>query len=612
VALVLTLLVLHIALSLRPALGTISSDFANYYVPARLVREGVALDRLYERNFLQNEIRRAGIERLGFFAPNPPPNALLLLPFAGLAPSAAKTAWTVTLGLALAGSFLLLRAALPGASAWLLALGFLLQSASLSNALRFGPPYPLLLLALCASLVALLRGRPLSAGLLLAPVIALKLYGLPFVLALIVSRRWRALIGFCLGLGLIGSASVGLLGRAVHDAYLRESLPASLAGETLDPYATSWQSVASVAHRLFQRESELNPTPASDRPGLARALARGGSILLVALGVLACRSGADPRRLRREWAALALAGLAASPLTGTYHLVLLALPVAVLAAEAEGSAVRQACLLGALAFVASLVPLLFGRFAVGWANLAACPRLWALLVLLGYALRGLLTPGRVLLALAVGVSAGATALNAPREESWQRIEAARGYVQAEPICCGGRLAWVTAQGERLVIRDAEGRTFAGAGDVFSPSCEGQELRFQSSSAPGSADDPAGAAEQDRSHDGRLTVLAERAAGALVEHEGAGGAPRVLARGPLRRPRLSPDGRWVAFQAWQAASRSWDVLALERESGRVVVVASGPSNEVEPAWSPHGDRVVFASDRRRGLGFTALFTAPFRP
>jgi Tol biopolymer transport system component len=108
------------------------------------------------------------------------------------------------------------------------------------------------------------------------------------------------------------------------------------------------------------------------------------------------------------------------------------------------------------------------------------------------------------------------------------------------------------------------------------------------------------------------VQVDRAAAVLIEREDAGGAPRVLAHGLLRRPRLSPDARWVAFQAWQAASRSWDVLALERASGRVVVVASGPSNEVEPAWAPDGASLAFASDRRRGLGFTALYSAPFRP
>lgn len=607
-------MVLHLALSLRPALDTISNDFANYYVPARLVRAGVLLDRLYERNWLQNEIRRAGIERLGFFAPNPPANALLLLPFAALGPRAAKVAWTTTLALALLGSFLMLRVALPGASPWLLALPLLLQSASLANALLFGPAYPLLLLALTAALVALLRGRALLAGLLLAPVVALKLYGLPFVLALAIARRWRALLGFVLGFGSIALASVAVLGWPVHRTYLRESLPASLAGELLDPYATSWQSIASVAHRLLQREPELNPAPVVDRPGLARALGCGGAIALVALAGLACRSRSNPRRLRREWAALVLASLAASPLTGTYHLLLLALPVGLLTAQAEteGSWRRVILLLALLAFTASFLPLAFGRFAAGWMNLVACPRLLALLALLGYALRGLLTPGRALLALASGVAAGALALDAPREEPWQRLEVARGFVQSEPVYCVGRLTWVTAKGEHLVIQDSEGRTLSGAGDVFSPRCEGGELRFESSSAPGSTDDPASMAERDRSRDGRLTVLADRAASVLVELEGSGSPPRVLAHGSIRRPRLSPDERWVAFQAWQASSRSWDVLALERASGRVFLVASGPSNELEPSWFPDGGGLVFASDRRRGLGFTALYSVPFVP
>jgi Tol biopolymer transport system component len=87
---------------------------------------------------------------------------------------------------------------------------------------------------------------------------------------------------------------------------------------------------------------------------------------------------------------------------------------------------------------------------------------------------------------------------------------------------------------------------------------------------------------------------------------------VLAKGVVRRPRLSPDERWVAFQEWRASSRSWDVLAVERETGRKVVVASGPANELEPSWFSDGVRVIFASDRRRGLGFTALHSAPLQP
>jgi MFS family permease len=583
-------------------------------VPARLAATGVPLDRLYERNWLQNEIRRAGIERLGYFAPNPPANALLLVPFAALGPRAAKAAWTATLALALVLSFLLLRRAAPaGASPWLLALAFLLQSTSLANALAFGPAYPLLLAALTGSLVALLAGHGLVAGLLLAPVVALKLYGAPFVLALALARRWRALLGFALGFAAIALGGVAALGWPVHEVYLREVMPASLSGELLDPYAPSRQSVASVGLRLLQREPELNPSPVADRPGLARGIVRGVSVLLLALGVLSCRAGSAGPRLRREWAALALAALAASPLTATYHLVLLALPVGLLVHEAEAQdSVRRALVpLALLAFASSFLPLAFGRFAAGWTNLAACPRLIALLALLAWALRGLLSPSRAALALAAGAAAGALALDAPREEPWQRIESARGFVQSEPALCGERLAWVTTSGERLVIQDSGGRTLSGAGDAFTPRCEGGELRFTSSSTPGSTADPTLAADQDRSRDGRLAVLVPRGEALLLERDEATGRPRMLAKGSIRRPRLSPDERWVAFQEWRAATGSWDVVALERASGQRVVVASGPSNEVEPSWSPDGEQLVFSSDRRRGLGFDAIYSVPFR-
>ena len=39
------LFALHTLFSLAPALRSLHNDFGNYYVPARLVREGVALDR---------------------------------------------------------------------------------------------------------------------------------------------------------------------------------------------------------------------------------------------------------------------------------------------------------------------------------------------------------------------------------------------------------------------------------------------------------------------------------------------------------------------------------------------------------------------------------------
>lgn len=607
-----SLLALHAVFSLSPALTTIGNDFANYYVPARLALARAPLDRLYERNWLQNEIRRDGIDRLGYFAPNPPANAMLLAPLAALPPAAAKAAWTVLLALALLVSFVVLTRVCPSAPAWLLALALLLQTASLANALLYGPPYALLLLLSCASLWALTSGRSLRAGALLAPVAALKLYALPFALAFALTRRWRALAGLLAGLAVIAAASVAVLGWSVHDVYLREVLPPSLAGELLDPYATSLQSVASVAHRLFQYEPELNPAPLADLPGLARASTRGVGVALLLMGVLAWRQGDDPGRMRRAFAALSLASLAASPFTGSYHFLLLALPVGLLLAEAHdhGAPLRVALLLGLLAFATSFLPLRLARTGPPWHGLFAAPRLVVLITLLAMSLRGLLTPRRVVVALGGGLAAGTLAWSAPRDAPWQRVESARGYVLSEPVACGDALAWVAVEGERLVIRDSAGGRFETRGDAFSPLCDAGRLRFEASSAPGDHDDPVARADMDRSADGG-TVVAAAAAGAIIERT-RGEATRVLARGRLRRPRLSPDGRWVACQAWQADSRSWDILAVERASGRIVRVTDDPANEVEPSWLPAGEGLVFASDRRRGLGFSALYTVAFAP
>jgi hypothetical protein len=308
-----------------------------------------------------------------------------------------------------------------------------------------------------------------------------------------------------------------------------------------------------------------------------------------------------------------LSSLAASTFTGTYHFVMLALPIGLLLAQADerGALVRIALLLAALAFATSSLPLWLGRFAHGWGNVVAAPRLAVLLALLGVSLVGLLTPRRLAAAVGAGVVAGSLAYAAPPEPPWQRLEAARGYALGEPVACGAALAWVVVEGEHLVVRDSAGTVLGTEADAFSPRCDAGRLRFEGSSRPGSSDDPVGADDTDRSPDGRTIVTADRAAGGIVERS-SGKPPRVLARGLLRKPRLSPDGRWVACQAWQARSRSWDILAIERAGGRVVSVTGDPANEVEPSWLPAGEGLVFASDRRRGLGFPALYSVAFSP
>ena len=599
----LALLALHGAFSLAPAVRSFRNDFLNYYLPARARLEGRPLDRAYERLWMAREAARAGQPFVGLFMPNPPPNALLLIPLAALSPPAAKAVWTALLAAALAGAFWALRRVLP-VPWWWTALAFLAPFSAVANALGYGPPYALIVLLVALALRALLSDREWACGLLLAPVVALKLYALVLLPYFLWTRRWRAAAGLVAGCAAMTALSVAVLGVPVHAVYLREMLPPSLDGRIIDPYSPFWQTVPAVARRLFQWEPELNPAPVSDRPALAVFLSSFVTLAVVGASLIAARRGAPADRVRREWAALLLASLAVSPMTASYHLVLLSIPCAILLATANGGA--RVAVLALLAFAGSPLPHAFNPLAHGWGNLVACPRLLALMALWAMAIAPLITARRAAAAAAAALAAGAAAgLWHPRTPPpGERYEAARGVLISEPVECAGHVQWIAPEPSRYVVVADDGSRREG--DTLR--CVSGALVVGAEPVAAALGSPAEAALVDVDRAGALTVVADPARGELRERMGTG--EHVLARGRIARPRISPDARWVVFQAWERGS--WDVYALERGSVRTVPVAASDGDETEPSWSADGARVLFVSTWRRGLFGGAVRWTAFAP
>ena len=80
-----------------------------------------------------------------------------------------------------------------------------------------------------------------------------------------------------------------------------------------------------------------------------------------------------------------------------------------------------------------------------------------------------------------------------------------------------------------------------------------------------------------------------------------GEPQVLVTGPdfVAAPRLSPDGRTLAWLRWDHPHMPWDAAQLvvrDVDGGEETVVAGGPGESVtEPRWRPDGS-LWFLSDR----------------
>ena len=107
-------------------------------------------------------------------------------------------------------------------------------------------------------------------------------------------------------------------------------------------------------------------------------------------------------------------------------------------------------------------------------------------------------------------------------------------------------------------------------------------------------------------DGHLVCVRERHDGGQVHNElvalpadgaGVGGQPVVLAAGRdfYASPRISPDGRRLAWLEWDHPNMPWDGTELKladlaggRLAGDPVTVAGGPEESVvQPAWGPDG-------------------------
>jgi tricorn protease len=104
----------------------------------------------------------------------------------------------------------------------------------------------------------------------------------------------------------------------------------------------------------------------------------------------------------------------------------------------------------------------------------------------------------------------------------------------------------------------------------------------------------GAQQIDISKDGSLMVFSLH--GDIWMTSGSGGQARRLTSGPAQDewPRISPDGRSIAFQSDRAGNS--DIWIMDSRGGSLKPVTTDKSGDFFHAWHPDGTKLVFASER----------------
>jgi len=243
-----------------PGWKILNTDFPNYYIVARLIREHYCLDRIYDWIWFQRIASRFGIDHqlVGFLGLTPF-SALPIVPFSWLSALEAKRLWIVcnVAFLAAAVELLSRQTGLAPRRVWLAALCAIIP---LRTSFLFGQMHILVLLILILAYVCHMRGWQMGTGCYIALGAALKIYPIFFCLYFVVKKRWKALCTTLLCAVLCLLLSYSITGPTATKVYFLQQLPRLLQGESQNPFS-SLTSSSALFHRLFLFEPELNPHP---------------------------------------------------------------------------------------------------------------------------------------------------------------------------------------------------------------------------------------------------------------------------------------------------------------------------------------------------------------
>ncbi|HEX3968965.1 MAG TPA: glycosyltransferase 87 family protein [Edaphobacter sp.] len=567
---------------LRAAWKTLNTDFPNYYLTARLAREGIDTSRIYEWIWLQRQKDHREIDRkmVGLVAITPF-SALVMQPFAGFGPLTAKRGWLI-LNLALLIPIAVLLRSLTR-QPWRHILIVFFLSVPLHKNFLFGQYYVLLLFILTLACWCYVRKKRLVSGLLIGVAFGLKLFPLLYLGYFLRKKDFRALTGGVLGSVGAAIASIAVFGWQTNRVFVSQVLPWALRGEGLNPYDLSSGSITTLFHRLFVYEPQWNPYPTIHAAWMfALFFPLAQTLLFAPALLLADPENNDARRLQLEWSAVLIASLAISTAPASYHFTLLILPVCLMWKAAQEKAGR--------AGVAVLLLLYAAIGHPGWKSLGEAsrltlfrvPRLYLIVLLCLFVYWLIATQRRnarrpvdtwlwgaaFLLLLLLNIGSELRHQNGLYADYQWRLPTAIDMLQANGPAVQNDAILFTAMspaGYRTASQNDE--------DVHFDSGKVDQLAITATSAE------------------RWTEHATRESTIVADARGREPIPQA------EFPVASPDGRWLAYLREDHGRASLWVRALDQSSGTDKVLTSAEFNVLEMSFLPNGS-LIFSAERNR--------------
>jgi hypothetical protein len=572
--LVAILLAIFAGSGFRPAWRTLNTDFPNYYLAASLYHRGIPLDRVYEWIWFQRQKDYASIQQpLVGFVPSPPICVLPVLPLSSLSPLAAKRAWLI-LNL---GFLLLALGLLHGVTklAWRrAALITLLCITPLRTNFLLGQYYVLILLLICAAYYCSCLSHRFTSGLLLSAAASLKFFPALFLLLFIWRRDWRSAAGLILGTAALTAISVAMFGTEVHRVLLAEVLPRALRGELVGPYDLQWNSFTPLWRHLLLFEPELNPSPLLNSPilfALTQAFTNAGLLF----GFLwATRNDCAEPRKPLEWAALVPLSLLLSSMPGSYHYCVLVFTGVVGLDELLKLEDKRWPLAFILLFSIACAPVpgrigkLFLPRLVGTLALYAL-LLWTLASGKGFRIGKRWLAAAALAGVVLTISNLSSLQN--RSEDFRRrlSRISIGNSASNPVAIGGQIVFTRMFGRMyspVSWKNGEERSIPLTRDVLS--------------IGGDARDPVGYFEQVTT-ESSIMRLSLASSSPIVEYVAQG-----------EQPKLSSDGRWLAFIREQDGKTSvWLSEAQSPTTAQRII--NGAPNILDISVTSEGDLIAAA-------------------